>query len=153
MRFRYFLLVKLEVLYGVNHLSRTSEVCKVQNCKLRELRHTGNCLSWAAKREHGWVQCRLDRCLSNSVWLSLFPRANMEYLDLWASDHRPIRVCFSLERDNPMKGRFFFDKRMLSREGFEDIVRLSWEEGMVIVAVRWAAFDVVDARSWNGNEN
>lgn len=55
--------------------------------------------------------------------------SNMEYLDLSTSDHRPIRVCFSLERDNPMKGRFFFDKHMLSRDGFEDMVRLSWEGG------------------------
>ena len=101
----------------------------VQNCKLRELRHTGNSFSWAGRRETGWVQCRLDRGFGNSEWLSLFPRANVEYLDLWASDHRPIRVCFSLERDNPMKGRFFFDKRMLSREGFEDMVRMSWEGG------------------------
>lgn len=51
----------------------------------------------------------------------------MEYLDLWASDHRPIRICSSLERDEPSKGRFFFDKRMLSREGFEDLVRRSWD--------------------------
>ena len=99
----------------------------VQNCKLRELRHSGNCLSWVGWREQGWVQCKLDRCFVNSEWLALFPRANLEYLDLWASDHRPIRVCFSLERDNPMKRRFFFDKRMLSREGFEDLVRMSWE--------------------------
>lgn len=28
-----------------------------------------------------------------------------------------------------MKGKFIFDKRMLSREGYEDLVRLSWEGG------------------------
>ena len=101
----------------------------IQNCKLKELRHSGNCLSWAGKRETGWVQCRLDRSFGNDEWFSLFPRANMEYLELWASDHRPIRVCFALERDNPSKSRFFFDKRMLSREGFEDMVRMSWDGG------------------------
>ena len=101
----------------------------VQNCKLKDLRYSGNCLSWAGKREQGWVQCRLDRSFGNGDWFSLFPRSNVEYLDLWASDHRPIRVCFALERDNPVKGRFFFDKRMLSREGFEDLVRLSWNGG------------------------
>ncbi|KAL0711802.1 hypothetical protein Bca4012_018780 [Brassica carinata] len=50
----------------------------------------------------------------------------MEYLELWASDHRPIRINFALEKEDSRKGRFFFDKRMLSREGFEDMVRLSW---------------------------
>ena len=99
----------------------------VQNCKIKELRYSGNCLSWAVKRENGWVKCRLDRSFGNSDWFALFPRSNLEYLELWASDHRPIRVCFALERDSPTKSRFQFDKRMLSREGFEDLVRLSLE--------------------------
>ena len=33
----------------------------VQNCKLREIRHTGNNLSWGGWREKVWSQCRLDR--------------------------------------------------------------------------------------------
>ncbi|KAG2294893.1 hypothetical protein Bca52824_041562 [Brassica carinata] len=99
----------------------------VKNCKLREIQYSGNCLSWGGWREKVWVQCRLDRSFGNSEWFSLFPRSNMEYLDMWASDHRPIRICFALERDAPNKRRFFFDKRMLSREGFEDLVRRSWE--------------------------
>ncbi|KAG2332083.1 hypothetical protein Bca52824_003263 [Brassica carinata] len=99
----------------------------VQNCKLREVRYTGNCLSWGGWRENVWVQCRLDRSFGNSEWFSLFPKSNMEYLEMWASDHRPIRVSFALEKEDSRKGRFFFDKRMLSREGFEDLVRSSWE--------------------------
>ncbi|KAF3501768.1 hypothetical protein F2Q69_00044423 [Brassica cretica] len=60
-------------------------------------------------------------------------------LSIYATEHkagselktqgRPIRVCFSLERDNPAKSRFFFDKCMLSRKGFEDMVRLSLDGG------------------------
>lgn len=99
----------------------------VQNCKLREIRYTGNCLSWTGVRENVWVQCRLDRSFGNNEWFSLFPRSSMEYLELWASDHRPIRICFALENTNHSKRRFFLDKRMLSREGFEDLVRSSWE--------------------------
>ncbi|KAG2310142.1 hypothetical protein Bca52824_021699 [Brassica carinata] len=83
----------------------------VQNCKLREVRYTGNCLSWGGWRENVWVQCRLDRSFGNSEWFSLFPKSNMD---------------FALEKEDS-KGRFFFDKRMLSREGFEDLVRSSWE--------------------------
>ncbi|KAL0866109.1 hypothetical protein Bca101_045227 [Brassica carinata] len=33
----------------------------------------------------------------------------------------------SSKKEDSRKGRFFFDKRMLSREGFEDLVRSSWE--------------------------
>lgn len=46
---------------------------------------------------------------------------------MWASDHRPIIVSFAMEKEDSRKGRFFFDKRMLSREGFVDRVRSSWE--------------------------
>ena len=99
----------------------------VQNCKLKEIWHTGNWLSWAGWRDKVWVQCRLDRSFGNSEWFSLFPRSNMEYLELWASNHHPIRICFALERDDPTRSRFFFDKRLLSRKGFEDLVRRSWE--------------------------
>lgn len=99
----------------------------LQDCKLREIRYTGNCLSRGGKREDVWVQCRLDRSFGNSEWFSLFPKVNMEYLEMWASDHRPIRICFALENDASRKGRFFVDKRMLSRDGFEDMVRRSWE--------------------------
>lgn len=38
----------------------------IQNCKLKEIRHTGNWLSWAGWRDKVWVQCRLDRSFGNS---------------------------------------------------------------------------------------
>lgn len=43
-----------------------------ENCKLKELRYTGNCLSWGGWRERVWVQCRLDRSFGNNEWFSLF---------------------------------------------------------------------------------
>ena len=38
----------------------------VQNCKLKEVKHTGISLSWGGWREKVWVQCRLDRSFGNS---------------------------------------------------------------------------------------
>ena len=97
-----------------------------ENCKIREPRYTGNCLSWGGWRERVWVQCRLDRSFGNNEWFSLFPRSSMEYLELWASDHRPIRICFALERDDPKRSRFFFDKRYLNKAGIEELIKESW---------------------------
>lgn len=62
-----------------------------------------------------WIKCRLDRSLGNNERFTIFPRATMEYLDMCASDHIPIRICFALERADPTRGRFFVDKRMLSK--------------------------------------
>ncbi|KAF3588406.1 hypothetical protein F2Q69_00029622 [Brassica cretica] len=64
---------------------------------------------------------------SSSFTRKQIRQASMEYPELWASDHRPIRICFALEKVDSRKRRFFFDKRMLCREGFEDLVRSSWE--------------------------
>lgn len=83
----------------------------LQNCKLKEMKSSGNQLSWAGVREDDWVQCKLDRSLGNSEWFSSYPRSNCEYLELWASDHRPIHISFALERENLNKRRFFFDKK------------------------------------------
>lgn len=67
-----------------------------ENCKIKELRSVGNQLSWAGKRDNVWIQCRLDRSFGNDQWFQLFPRAQMEYMSLWASDHRPLRVALLL---------------------------------------------------------
>ena len=101
-----------------------------QNCKLKELRFSGNWFSWGGWREKVWVQCRLDRSFGNNEWFTLFPRANMEYLDMWASDHRPIRISFALDRDCPRRDIFFFNSRMISKPGFEEVVKQSWGDSV-----------------------
>lgn len=70
----------------------------------------------------------MDRSFGNDEWFSLFPRSNMEYLEMWASDHQPIRICFALERDDPKRNRIFFDKRLIYKSGFEELVKQSWGE-------------------------
>ncbi|KAG7548894.1 Endonuclease/exonuclease/phosphatase, partial [Arabidopsis suecica] len=66
-----------------------------ENCKITELRSSGNSFSWGGLRNSIWVQCRLDRSFGNDEWFNLFPRANTKYLSMWASDHRPIRMGWS----------------------------------------------------------
>ena len=101
----------------------------VSSCKLRELRSFGNSLSWADWRDRVWVQCRLDRSFGNDEWYNLFPRSQVEYMDMLSSDHRPIRVCFSYEPENVRRGRFFFDRRMLGKDGIEEVVHRGWAGG------------------------
>ncbi|KAL0705016.1 hypothetical protein Bca4012_071441 [Brassica carinata] len=96
-------------------------------CKIRELRSSGNRLSCAGVRDRVWVQCRLDRSFGNDEWFNLFPRAHVEYLKMWASDHRPLLISFSLENEDSSWGRFYFDKRMIGKVGFEDAVRIGWQ--------------------------
>lgn len=94
----------------------------VTNCKLREIRSMGISLSWAGRRDKVWVKCRLDRSFGNHEWFRLFPRAQTEYLEMRASDHRPIRVDFVYEPDDRGRGRFYFDQRLLAKAGIEKVV-------------------------------
>ncbi|VVB17675.1 unnamed protein product [Arabis nemorensis] len=58
-----------------------------QNCKIQEIRSCRNSFSWGGWRDDVWIQCRLDRSFGNDQWFQLFPRSNVEYMNLWASDH------------------------------------------------------------------
>ena len=100
----------------------------VDNCRIKEIRSSGNWLSWTGWRDRIWVQCRLDRSFGNDEWYRIFPRAHMEYCDMRASDHRPILISFVWEERVTGRGRFVFDKRMLSQAGVADIVKLGWGE-------------------------
>lgn len=99
----------------------------VENCKIKVVRSTGNVLSWTGWRDNVWIQCRLDRSFGNDEWFQLFPRSNVEYMDMWPSDHRPLLLSFTYEPDDNARGRFFFDKRMVGKPGFEEAVRRGWD--------------------------
>ena len=99
----------------------------VENCKIKEVRTIGNVLSWVGGRDNIWIQCRLDRSFGNDSWFRLFPRSNLEYLDMWPSDHRPIVLSFSLEPEDRGHSRFYFDKRMVSKAGIEEAIARGWE--------------------------
>lgn len=47
-------------------------------------------------------------------------------MDMWSSDHRPIKFCFSLEMENVRRGRLFFDRIMLGKDGINEVVRRGW---------------------------
>ena len=85
-----------------------------RDCKIRELRSSGNVLSSGGWRDEVWVQCRLDRCFGNDEWFNLFPRASVEYGGMWASDHRHLLIGFVLELQERQRGRFYLDNRMFA---------------------------------------
>lgn len=97
-----------------------------QFCKIKEIRSSGNSLSWAGWRDKVWVKCRLDRSFGNDQWFQLFPHCKTEYMRMYRSDYRPIRVNFSLETDEKGPGRFYFDQRLIRREGFEEAITRGW---------------------------
>lgn len=97
-----------------------------ENCKIKEVRSSGIQLSWTGWRDRVWVLCRLDRSFGNDEWFQHFPRSSLKYMDMWASDHRLILLSFLLEEASTGKGRFYFDKRMIGKEGTGEAVSKAW---------------------------
>lgn len=70
---------------------------------LFDIKHYGNFLSWRGKRSSHTVQCRLDRAISNSEWMNVFPSCRSQYLKYEASDHRPLLTFLDTRRKKGLK--------------------------------------------------
>ena len=61
------------------------------DCGLKDLGYLGPKFTWNNRRASPhFVQERLDRCVGNASWYSLFPLYSVKHLNYWKSDHRPI---------------------------------------------------------------
>lgn len=101
----------------------------IANCGMIEFPYKGNPMSWVGYRSSGKVQCRLDRALGNEDWHHLFSHTNVEYLNLWGSDHRPVLATIQ-SRKVQVQLCFKLDKRWLGKDGLEEAIRDGWRKPM-----------------------
>ncbi|CAA7027944.1 unnamed protein product [Microthlaspi erraticum] len=97
----------------------------INDCGMLEFPFKGNPLSWVGYRASGKVQCRLDRALGNEDWHHAFSHTNVEYLQLWGSDHQPV-IARIQSKAASIQRSFRFDKRWLGKEGFQETVKSGW---------------------------
>ena len=93
---------------------------------LFDIKHYGNYLSWRGKRNSHSVQCRLDRAISNSEWIDIFPSCRSQYLKYEASDHRPLLTFLDTRRKKGLR-IFRFDRRLRDHVEVKQIIREAWE--------------------------
>ncbi|KAF8083517.1 hypothetical protein N665_0768s0004 [Sinapis alba] len=97
----------------------------LDNCGMIGFPYKGNSFSWVGKRRSGKVKCKQDRAIGNEEWHSLFPATNVEFSQLWGSDHRPVLAHIqSIYRRSRKSIRF--DKRCLGRPGFREAIVSGW---------------------------
>ncbi|XP_058774345.1 uncharacterized protein LOC131648620 [Vicia villosa] len=81
--------------------------------------------TWSNKQSAGTIYSWIDRIIGNGLWFQAFPDAIVEVLPPGISDHSPIRVS-CLAPQGRRKVLFKFLNCVTKKEGFQDIVRQSW---------------------------
>lgn len=106
----------------------------VDDCSLMDMGYTG--LPWTyEKRVAGgsFVRVRLDRCLADANWCSLFPGASVRHLGAAGSDHVPILL--SLAANERQKNPFRYEVAWETHPDFSAKWRLTGQ--MVPKAILW----------------
>jgi hypothetical protein len=68
----------------------------LSHCNLQDLGYIGYIYTWTNKNQgNNLIQCRLDRFLATSDWISHFPNYANHHLLRYKSDHCPIALDFS----------------------------------------------------------
>lgn len=98
----------------------------IVDCELSDLIFSGPRFIWSNGRVHE----RLDRCLVNTDWLSVYESSRVLHLNQLKSDHRPLLLKMGgLERVRVTRNNFYFQAAWLTHEGFPDLVATAWERG------------------------
>lgn len=73
------------------------------HCQISSLSHSSEAFAWG---NNSLVACNLkkkiDWSMSNSLWSNLFPRAHLEHLDFYQSDHKAMKITLNLSNVTEM---------------------------------------------------
>ena len=75
------------------------------------------------------VRVRLDRCIANEEWLSLFPRVQVSHVIVSSSDHMGALANLDPPIGPPMgrrRHRFLFEHMWVRESGCEEAIRAAW---------------------------
>ncbi|XP_042962720.1 uncharacterized protein LOC122296997 [Carya illinoinensis] len=100
----------------------------INDCALLDIHSKGNRLSWCNGRLGGRrIWARLDCILVNVQFLNEFEGAGLCYLPRTSSDHSPMVLNFSTQREQYMKP-FRFLRIWGTHEGFLPLVKSCWDK-------------------------
>uniref|UniRef100_A0A803PI64 Reverse transcriptase domain-containing protein n=1 Tax=Cannabis sativa TaxID=3483 RepID=A0A803PI64_CANSA len=112
----------------------------IDDCRLIYFSSNKSDLTWCNGHESNTVMERLDRGLCNEEWLLSFDGADIQVLDWWESDHKPLVVDMPLVNDengeakNTKKGRFHFEEAWCEEDQCKEIVEKNWREWDVVIS-------------------
>ncbi|KAF4347206.1 hypothetical protein G4B88_021527 [Cannabis sativa] len=95
----------------------------------------GTDFTWCNEHESNTVMERLDRGLCNQEWFDQFEGADIQLLDWWESDHRPLVVDMPIVVEEAQNGkakrntRFHFEEAWCEENECKAIVEGTWRNG------------------------
>ena len=131
-----------DVIGDLNCIKRSEEKCggrAVSECSVNYLKDfmsnigaidlgfNGLSFTWSSRREGlANIKERLDKCLCDQEWQSLFPKAGVRHLCNANSDHNPILLDTHLEPENPLRP-FCFEAMWTKAEETRLVVKHAWQ--------------------------
>ncbi|XP_016499870.1 uncharacterized protein LOC107818377 [Nicotiana tabacum] len=102
----------------------------VEECELRDLGFTGSRFTWERHRNtRNWVCERLDRVLTTSQWVLLFPKAQVHHLEVANSDHSALFLSLGVSVIRYAPVPFRFENAWLKEIDIEEAVLEAWSCG------------------------
>lgn len=98
------------------------------NSDLGEYKSCGHFYSWSNKGVGDTkIASRIDRCLANTSWVTMFPTLSVEYMNPDISDHTPLDLRCSVDEDRKGKPFKFFNY-MAEHSEFMSIIENYWQK-------------------------
>jgi exonuclease III len=100
------------------------------NCQLTDLGFIGSKYTWTNCRSDGnFVKERLDRAVANSEWRAIYQEASVHILAARASDHKPLILQFSQDKEERMEfyRSFKFEAKWQLEDEFGGLVEKTWQ--------------------------
>ncbi|KAL4353088.1 hypothetical protein GQ457_06G029840 [Hibiscus cannabinus] len=83
--------------------------------------------------KHETLHQRLDRCVDNDGWWTMWPHSRVLHLGRLGSDHRPILLVTDSSGTAKQNPSFKYLAAWQSHDGFEDMLAGSWQSDVSIV--------------------
>ncbi|VFQ93056.1 unnamed protein product [Cuscuta campestris] len=124
----------------------------IHDCELFSPPFLGSQFTWFGKRGRGRVYRRLDRILTNELFMDHFQLTEIKHLGRGNSDHRPLLLkAFPNQHTGPKP--FKFINAWCSHSSFNDLLKSNWPESYTGGGMRGLALKLSNLKkaliTWN----
>lgn len=98
----------------------------IEKLEMEKIAFYGRDCIWANNWEdEGFIEVRLDRFFGSAQWLLDHSTAMVQHVERHSSDHSFL-IMDTHPAQSRRRVRFYFDKRWISKPGFEETVEKAW---------------------------